>query len=122
MPRRRTQRPTLTIRAIDAASRDAKATKKPVLVWDGLVGGFGAKCLPTGHVAWMWQGDVAGRTRRVTLNAQGDLTLPQARAAAEGVASRIALGENVPDARADRREERKADAHVARGALFQGTW
>jgi integrase len=104
MPRRRAPRDTLTAKAVEAATRDAKALGKPVFVWDGLCAGFGAKCLPTGHVAWIWQGDVAGRTRRVTLNAQGDLTLAQARDAGVAVGARTALGENVADARADRRE------------------
>lgn len=107
MPRRRAARPTLTIKAVDAAVRDAKEAGKAVLVWDGLTAGFGAKCLPSGHVAWVWQGDVARRTRRITLNARGELTLAQARDAAEEVASRVALGENVADARVDRRESEK---------------
>jgi integrase len=107
MPRRRTTRQTLTVKAIEAATRAAHDTGKPVLVWDGLVAGFGAKVLPKGRVAWLWQGDVSRRTRRITLNAHGVLTLPQARDAARSVAARIALGENVADTRADRRENER---------------
>ena len=107
MSRSRAARPTLTVKAIDAARDQAKAADKPVLVWDGVCAGFGAKVRPSGHVAWLWQGDVGRRTRRITLNAQGDLTLPQARAAAVAVAAKIALGENVADTRSDRREAEK---------------
>jgi integrase len=107
MPRRRTTRPTLTVKAIEAATRDAKDADKAVIVWDGLCAGFGAKCLPSGHVAWIWQGDIGRRTRRVTLNSQGDLTLAQARDAAGAVGAKIALGENVADTRSDRRESEK---------------
>lgn len=107
MPRRRTTRPTLTTKTLDAATSQAQEAGKLVILWDGLCAGFGAKCLPSGHVAWIWQGDIAGRTRRVTLNAQGDLTLTQARDAAAAVAARTALGENVADTRADRRTSEK---------------
>lgn len=51
MPRRRTQRATLTTKTVDAALRAARDTDKPVVVWCGLTAGFGAKCMPTGHVA-----------------------------------------------------------------------
>ena len=107
MARSRATRPTLTEKAVDAATTQAKTTGKPVVVWDGRCAGFAAKCLPTGRVAWLWRGDVGRRTRTITLNARGTLTLTQARAEAASVAARIALGENVADTRVDRRETEK---------------
>jgi len=118
MARRRATRPTLTVQAVDTALREAKATGKTVFAWCGMTAGFGAKCLASGHTAWIWQGDVARRTRRVTLNAQGELTLAQARRAAGDVGSRIALGENVPDARADRRETDKLTLNALTDRYF----
>ena len=107
MSRSRTLRPTLTIKALAAATQQAKDTGKPVFIRDGLCAGFGAKCLPSGNRAWFWEGDVGRRTRRITLGAQGSLALAQAREAAAAVAAKIALGENVADTRADRRETEK---------------
>ena len=72
-------RPPLTKRIFDDAIRRAKRH----LIFDGLVHGFALKVEVSGARVWVVQKSQAGRSIRVTLGTYPDLTVDQARRAAQ---------------------------------------
>src|SRR5262245_18113169 len=77
----------LTKRQIDATPADPT---RDFVLWDGgdgAIKGFGIRLRPSGRRTFIFQYDVAGRARRVTLGDFGVLTVEQARDAARTCAA-----------------------------------
>ncbi len=90
MPRPRVPRPAIAKRLVD----DAKPRDGRYLIFDGLVHGFALKVEPSGAKTWVVQKSQAGRSIRVTLGAYPDLTVDQARRAAQAAVVKLVRGGN----------------------------
>lgn len=93
----RTQSRKITKRMVDAL----RARRKPDLVWDRDLPGFGVRAYASGRIAYVVQSRGPSGSRRVTLGRHGDLTSDVARKLATAVIDRIKSGqaplpENVP--------------------------
>ena len=110
MPRPRAHRPPITKRIVD----DARPTARRYLIFDGLVHGFALKIEPSGAKIWVVQKAQMGRSIRVTLGAYPDLTVDQARRAAQAKVAQIALG---ADPNAEKRDAIEARRQAEREAI-----
>ncbi len=98
--------PRITKSAVDTA----KAGSKDAYLWDSELSGFGVKITPGGRKVYLVQfrvGGKAGRTRRITLGADGIITAEQARSEAKAVLRSVARGEDPAAARDQRRTDRR---------------
>jgi integrase len=98
----------ITKRAVDAA----KARKTDSYVWDRELPGFGLKITPAGRKVYLVQyrlGGRKGRTRRITIGQQGQVTPTFARAEAKRLLGEIASGRDP----ASDRDKTKADKSLA---------
>jgi len=81
----------ITKRNVDAQSPSDKA----LYIWDGELGGFGLKILPSGRKTYLVQyrlGGRRGRTRRMTIGVHGTITAEQARREAKILLAQVSLG------------------------------
>ena len=85
----RTQSRKITKRMVDALRK----RRKPDLVWDRDLPGFGVRAYATGGIAYVVQSRGPSGSRRVTLGRHGDLTPDVARKLATAVIDRIKSGE-----------------------------
>jgi len=88
---------------------------------DTRVAGLALRVTSGGAKAWVWEGRVRGRVRRITLGPYPALSLAQAREQGLGVAGAVARGEDPAAARARERGEltfgRLAELYMERHAL-----
>jgi integrase len=91
MPRQRENFPPLTKRIVDGATPQPKR----YLLFDGLVHGFALKVEPTGAKRWIVQKSQRGRSIRIPLGASPDLSVEQARRAAQAVVADLASGRDL---------------------------
>ena len=78
-----------------------------VVVWDDTLNGFGVRVLPSGRRTWIVQKRTrSGRSIRLKIGRDDELTAEQARDEAKRIISRVALGE---DPAAERRATRQAE-------------
>jgi len=72
--------------------------------WDSRLAGFHLEVRPNGRKTFRYRyKEPSGRQRTVTVARYGEMTAPQARKAAEGIAARVRLGENPAEERAEAR-------------------
>jgi integrase len=100
----------ITKRAIDALIAEAKASEKPLLLWDSELTGFGAKAT-AGACSYIVQYRLGGRgapTKRLTLGKHGALTPDEARKRAKEELGKVAAGKDIAQERKDARAKLKA--------------
>jgi hypothetical protein len=94
--------PKLTQKIVDRATGPATGQR---FLRDARVAGLALRVTSGGAKAWMWEGRVRGRVRRITLGPHPALSLPVARDQALAVAAAVAHGEDRAAARARERGE-----------------
>ena len=77
---------------IDTVSFPAGAAVRELLVWDESERGFGLRITSTGAKAYIFQGRVAGKPRRVTIGKADAISLAEARAEAAKLRSEFHAG------------------------------
>ena len=92
----------LTKRAIEAAKVPGSGQ---IFLRDDSIRGFAVRILPSGSRAFVWEGRVKGRPRRITLGFFPDLSVAAARLRAMAIRTAIGRGENPADERQAERHE-----------------
>lgn len=93
---------------------NVKVGNKTVIHWDDTLSGFGLRVTATGAKAYIVQGRVNGRSRRVTLGRANRITATQARKLAQVRLADLAAG---VDPAAERKARRAAQARDAATAV-----
>jgi len=83
-----------------------------VITWDSETRGLGILVTRAGHRSFIWQKKINGRSRRLTIGRFPDLTVHQARRAAQVHQGELAIGKNPVEQRAERRRAESAAGTV----------
>src|SRR5262249_592402 len=93
----------LNDRTVTATKPALPPNKSEAIIFCEDTPGFGIRLRPGGSRSWIFQYDIAGRTRRVTLGKFPKVSARQAREAIETLASKLGLGIDPAQEKFDRR-------------------
>src|SRR5262245_28163516 len=77
--------------------------KRELIAFDDDIGGFGIRLRKSGSRSWIYQYDIAGRTRRITLGNVSAIDPAKARQIASELHAKVRLGQDPASDRAESR-------------------